>query len=168
VFQFNEDVAGFPPVTTVDLTTPGCTTTAAFTPPSKLVLVTITDINGNIMPAGTTVTFTTTNGTIVSAPANFVVPNSTACLEDSGPGYFSLPFPGTVVPGFVCPGTSSVPLGSAPLTYSVLVKSDQTQTPPAPPATAYTCSNPTPSGVLTVTVTTPRGVSTSVQIPVDD
>ncbi len=134
------------------------------------VLVTITDVNGNIMPAGTTVTFSTTNGTIVSAPTSFIVPNSVACLEDSGPGFAV--GTGTVTPGFICPGSGvptpnnfpAVPLGSAPLSYSVAISSDATLA-AGPPAV---CTNPKPTGVLTVTVTTPKGVMTSVSIPVTD
>jgi hypothetical protein len=74
--------------------------------------------------------------------------------------------------GFICPATSEVLFGNAPLSYAVTVKSDVTQTSTTDPATGFTtltCNpNTTPSGVLTVTVTTPSGVSTSVQIRVDD
>jgi hypothetical protein len=113
---------------------------------------TITDVNGNVMPAGTTVVFTTTNGTIVSAPQNFVVPNSTACLAGAGPAA-----------GFICPASSAVAIGASPLTYTVIVKSNATQDP-----TSLACSNSVPDGVLTVTVTTPKGVATSAQISVAD
>jgi hypothetical protein len=129
-----------------------CVNGVLFTPPSQSVDFTITDVNGNVMPAGTTVVFTTTNGTIVSAPQNFVVPNSTACLAGAGPAA-----------GFICPASSAVAIGASPLTYTVIVKSNATQDP-----TSLACSNSVPDGVLTVTVTTPKGVATSAQISVAD
>jgi hypothetical protein len=126
---------------------------------SASVVVTITDVNGNIMPAGTTVNFSATNGTITSAPTNFTVPNSTACLANSGPGYSIGPVPA----GFVCPGSSAVPLGSAPLSYSVSLTSNATLS-----GSPAVCTNPIASGSLTVTVSTPKGVVTSASIPVTD
>jgi hypothetical protein len=126
---------------------------------SASVVVTITDLNGNIMPAGTTVNFSATNGTITSAPTNFTVPNSTACLANSGPGYSIGPVPA----GFVCPGSSAVPLGSAPLSYSVSLTSNATLS-----GSPAVCTNPITSGSLTVTVSTPKGVVTSASIPVTD
>ncbi len=132
---------------------PLCIDGVAFSPSAQTVVFTIRDANGNIMPAGTTVTFATTNGTIVSAPTNFVVPNSTACLAGSGPAA-----------GFICPAASAVALGAAPLGYAVTVKSDATQG--ASPT--FACTNASPVGVLTVTVTTPKGLATSTSIPVND
>jgi len=164
VFQFTD--ATTTPITSVDVSTPACTAAGPFSPPIKTVLVTITDINGNIMPRGTTVAFSTTNGTIVSAPTSFTVPNSTACLAGAGPGFAVAP--GTVTPGFVCPATSAVPLGSAPLSYAIIVKSDVTQTSSGTPPVLTCNPNTTTSGVLTVTVTTPNGTSTTTQIPVND
>ena len=166
VFQFTD--AARVPIASVDVSSPVCMNGTAFTPGITTVLVTITDINANIMPQGTTVTFSTTNGTIVSAPTTFIVPNSTACLAGAGPGFVG----GAVTPGFVCPATSAVPLGSAPLAYAIIIKSDVTQastTTGTPPVTTLTCNpNTTTSGVLTVTVRTPSGVSTTTQIPVND
>src|SRR5712692_9419341 len=77
VFQVTDPATGSAK-TSIDTT--ACNTTIVSTD------ITITDVNGNLMPAGTTVDFTTTNGTIKSAPTTFVVPNSIACLADSGPG----------------------------------------------------------------------------------
>src|SRR6266513_1981085 len=164
VFQFTDAARG--PIAAVDVRLPACVDGTPYSPPVSTVLVTITDINGNIMPQGTTVTFSTTNGTIVSAPTTFTVPNSTACLAGAGPGFSVAP--GTVPPGFVCPATSAVPLGSAPLTYAIIVKSDVTQTSSGTPPTLTCNPNTTTSGVLTVTVRTPSGVSTTTQIPVLD
>jgi hypothetical protein len=127
---------------------------------SASVVVTITDVNGNIMPQGTSVSFSATNGTITSAPTTFTVPNSTACLANSGPGYSIGPVPA----GFTCPASSAVPLGSAPLSYSVSLTSNATLS--APPTVV--CTNPITSGSLTVTVSTPKGVVTSASIPVTD
>lgn len=41
--------------------------------------VQVTDVNGNVMPAGTTISFGTSNGTILTTPASYTVP-STATL----------------------------------------------------------------------------------------
>jgi hypothetical protein len=131
---------------------PTCTDGALFVPSSQSLSVTITDVNDNIMPVGTTVSFSTTNGAIVSAPQSFVVPNSTACLLGGGPA-----------PGFTCPATSAVPLGTYPLAFPVTVQSDATQD-----KTTLVCSNSKTSGVLTITVTTPKGVATTLQVPVTD
>ncbi len=142
-----------------------------FTPETLDVLVTITDVNGNIMPVGTNVVFDTTNGTIVSTPKSFVVPNSTACLNMSGPGFFAT---GTALSGFVCPGSNAtvtnivspaVPVGNPPLTYTVKIKSQATQ---SGTSGSFTCNNPANSpGVFSVTVTTtPKAVVTTNSITV--
>jgi len=149
VFQVTDPVTGSPK-TSIDTT--ACNTSIVSTD------ITITDVNGNLMPAGTTVNFTTTNGTIKSAPTSFVVPNSIACLKNSGPGFSS----GTVPAGFVCPAKSEVLLGSQLLTYRVDVISDGTGGGGSP------CTNPSVSGNLIVTVKTPLGVETSNLIPVND
>jgi len=137
-----------------------------FIPPTLDVLVTITDVNGNIMPVGTTVVFATTNGTFVSTPTSFVVPNSTACLNASGPGFAT----GTPPSGFVCPGSSgtpvapAVPVGNPPLTYTVKIKSQATE---SGTSGSFTCNNPANSpGVFSVTVTTPKAVVTTNSITV--
>jgi hypothetical protein len=137
------------PKGSVNLNVPATCTPGA----SDSVLVTVTDVNGNIMPAGTTVSFSATNGTITSAPTSFTVLNSTACLQGSGPGA-----------GFICPVSSAVPLDSPVISYVVSMTSNATIS--APPASV--CTNPISAGVLSVTVTTPKGVSTSISIPVND
>jgi len=149
------------PMPQINLTT--CTAATAFPSPAptQTVLITITDVNGNLMPAGTTVNFTTTNGTIKSAPTSFVVPNSIACLKGSGPGFSS----GTPPAGFVCPTKSEVLLGNPLLTYTVTLQSDATQSGTAAP---FTCNNTLGSGDLSVTVTTPKGITSISKIPVND
>ncbi len=130
-----------------------------FTPETRDVLVTITDVNGNIMPVGT-----------MSTPTSFVVPNSAACLNASGPGFAT----GTPPTGFVCPGSNAtianivppaVPLGNLPLTYTVKIKSEATQ---SGTSGSFTCNNPANSpGVFSVTVTTtPKAVVTTSSITV--
>ena len=156
---------------------PTCTAAAAFTPQTLTVLITVTDVNGNIMPAGTTVSFTTTNGTIQSTPTSFTVPNSAACLAGAGPGpsgFICPSSPGGTrcvlnVPaegaGFICPTSSEVLFGNAPLTYAVLLKTQATQSGTAPGP--FTCTAPSNSpGRLSVTVTTPKPVITTTSIPV--
>jgi len=95
----------------------------------------ITDIHGNAMPVGTTIKFTTTNGTITGT-SSFVVPNTSA----------KAPPLATLAPGI--------------FDFTVKLKSDATFTPAVPPAAAF-CTDPTPSGALTLTVTTPGTVVTS-------
>ncbi len=166
--QFS-DSSGTPidPITGITFAT--CTTGAPFTPPSTTVLITVTDVNGNIMPAGTSVSFSTNNGTIRSTPTSFIVPNSTACLAGAGPGGFtcsgtSCTLGASAPAGFTCPTSSEVPFGNAPLTYEVIVKSQATQSGTAVP---FTCTNSSNSpGRLSVTVTTPKGIVTTASIPV--
>jgi hypothetical protein len=132
------------------ITIPPCVG-AGFTQQAVSATVTIVDVNGNIMPAGTTVTFSTNNGTLVSQPTTFTVANSVACLSGAGPAA-----------GFICPASSAVALGSAPLAYQVTVKSDATVD------TAGVCTNTTAIGTLNVTVTTPKGIVSTASIPVND
>lgn len=84
-----------------------CSTTTAFVKPSTTVTATVTGTNnGQIMPAGTTVAFTTSNGTVL-APSSFTVPNSSGA-----PSPFSVTLEsdatqsGTTAP-FTCTNTSS-------------------------------------------------------------
>ena len=147
------------------ITFPPCVGGTPFTPPTTTILITVTDVNGNIMPFDTGVAFSTNNGTIQSTPTSFKVPNSTACLAGAGPGGFtcsgtSCTLGASAPAGFTCPTSSEVPFGNAPLTYEVIVKSQATQS-------AGTCTNPSNSpGRLSVTVTTPKGIVTTASIPV--
>jgi hypothetical protein len=130
--QFSVPAINFPP----------CTTGVAFTPSSQTVTITVSDVNDNIMPAGTTISISPTNGTIVSPLNSFTVPSSTACL----------------------PGSPKCPAGAPPLGgYDITVKTQITQS--AGPT--FTCTIPASSpGFLAVTVTTPLGVKTTATIPV--
>jgi hypothetical protein len=160
VFQITDPLTGNP---VSQITLPPCVNGTPFTPSTQRVLFTITDVNGNIMPAGTAVSFSTSNGTIVSLPTSFTVPNSTACLNGEGAGA-----------GFICPGSDTVTPanavppavqpGFAPLAYTITMKSDATQG----PTPTFTCTNTTSVGVLNVTVTTPKGVVSTASIPVND
>jgi len=107
-------------------------------------------VNGNVMPAGTTVTFTSTNGTISSAASSFTVPDSTACLVGSTG----------------CPVNAQVALGATPLTYTLTLKTAQTQTGSAAPFTCTASANS--PGELQVTVTTPKGVVTRASMTVNN
>lgn len=93
---------------------------------AQSVGIRIVDVNGNPMPAGTTIAVKTTNGTLV-VPTSFIEPNS-----------------------------SAKPIGS---NYSVNIQSDAA-------LNAGTCTDPTPNGTLTITVTTPSGVVTTQQVNV--
>jgi hypothetical protein len=95
--------------------------------------VNIVDVNGNVMPAGTKIDFSTTNGTIVSMPVSWTMPNSSAQTN----------------------GT---------FTYTVIMESDATQATAAP----FACTNAKRNGLLTVQVTTPKGLLTVQSFPVTD
>lgn len=100
----------------------------------KTFKVTVVDVNGNAMPAGTMVAFATTNGTITSA-ASYIVPNSIGCRT----GYAG------------CPASAGLAtFGDIPVT----MQSDAVFTVVTAPA-PNTCTNSSPSGTFTVTVTTP-------------
>jgi hypothetical protein len=121
-----------------------CVTTAAFTKdlPTQ-VLFTIRDANDNVMPAGTTVTFTATNGTITSLPTSFTVPNSNARLTSTGN------------------------LGGV-ITFPVSIESDATQSGAGTADSPYVCNNTRSLGDLRVTVKVPSGLETIQTIPVSD
>lgn len=85
----------------------------------------IVDSTGNPMPVGTTITVTTSDGTM------------------------------TGLSTFTEPNTNVTPAAGAS-THSVSIKNDAVVTVSGTPPVA-TCSDPTPSGVLTVTVLTPPG-----------
>jgi hypothetical protein len=88
--------------------------------------VRIVDLHGNLMPAGTTVSFAANNdGTIVWTSGDFPVQNSAIKIA-SIPAY----------------------------NYSVTIKGDGS-------LSAGTCTDSTPNGTLTVTVTTPKGNKTT-------
>ena len=120
------------------------------TQPVKTYYLRVVDVNGNPMPAGTTLTFATTNG-ILSTP-NVVIPDSSACNSN---------FAG-------CPASAaSLALGIYPLDMqsdATFTAGDPAATPPVPD----TCTNPKNSGVLTVTVTSPKGLITTANISVID
>ncbi len=108
-----------------------CTDGVAFNNAQIKFDVIITDVNGNVLPEGTTISFTTTNGTILTTPTSYKVPNTSAKI---------------------------------PPTYPIIMQSDATQS--APPT--LTCSNAQANGIFTVTVTTPKGLSTYGTIAITD
>jgi hypothetical protein len=94
-----------------------CTDGVAFINTPVTVDVSVTDANGNIMPAGTTISFTATNGTI-TGPTDFTVSNaapdlgaaitySTTMISDATQG---------AGPGFIC--TNAVTSGSLKVTVT--------------------------------------------------
>jgi len=120
-----------------------CSTTAAFTQPSATVVFTIGDVNGNVMPAGTTINFATTNGTIpASSTSSYTVPNSSAKVN--------------------------VGAADGVGNFAVTVQSDATQSTNVTPPPAFGCTNLVSSGQLTATVKTPSGRTTTLSIPVTD
>lgn len=97
--------------------------------------VKVIDMNGNAMPAGTTVAFSTDNGTITS-PSSLIIGSNTGCLGS----YAGCPV-SAAVPGF----------GDIPVTM---------KTESIPPA----CANTTPNGTFTVTVTTPSNPAATLGV----
>lgn len=121
------------------ITFPLCQNGTAFSPGSRTLLVTVNDVNGNVMPVGTSVAFTATTGSITSTPTSFTIPNSIACRADGN---------------VKCPTNSQVPLtilADNVLAFEVVVKTGQTQD------NNLLCTYPTTSpGRINATVTTPE------------
>jgi hypothetical protein len=119
---------------------PPCTTAAPFTPGSVSFNVVVADVNGNAMPEGTTISFSTTNGQIMTTPTTYEVPSTSA---------------------------------RSLATYPVTIQSDATQSSRFGTGTStspyyYLCYNTKPSGIFTVTVTTPKGVASYQYVTVID
>jgi len=127
-----------PPLATLDL---GGTNVASACNVPTTATFRITDIHGNAMPAGSTISFATSNGTLTGT-TSFVVPNTSANVVTS-PAAFN---------------------------YTVGIKSDAafTAAVAGPPAVAAFCTDTTPSGTLTVSVTTPLGTVTTGSIAVNN
>ena len=117
---------------------------------SEQVDLRIVDVRGNPMPVGTKIAVTTTDGTI-SGTGSFVQGNTNV----TPPPFI----------GFSPPPSSGV------ANYTVFVRDDGVMTSTLNPVTGVTtiaCVDPTASGVLTVTVTTPGGTITTAQFPVSN
>jgi hypothetical protein len=103
--------------------------------------VTVVDLHGNAMPAGTTIGFASDNGTF-SGLTSFVVPDTIGCRSS----YLG------------CPASPPATVGSPTFgDLGVTMKSDATYTPGDPnanPPTQPACVDRTPSGTFTVTVKT--------------
>lgn len=153
VVLFSGSVANVTPSQT-QVTLPPCTTTATYTRPTQNVTFTVVDQRGNVMPAGTAIRFTTTNGGLIDPntgnatnQVSFTVPTSAACTGSSCP---------VAAPKI----TSGDRIGS----FTVTVQADASQSP-----TTNACTNTNDTGNLTVTVTSPSGrVSPAVSIVVRD
>jgi hypothetical protein len=141
VVSFYDAVTLAPIVPATGIVFPACDPATPFTPTARDVYINVTDGNGNAMPAGTTIAFTSTSGTITTTPLTFSVPNTTACLT-----------------GFAgCPASAMQPLINSVFTYQVGIRTSATQTGSAAP---FTCSAAT-TGSFTVTVTTPKNIVTT-------
>ena len=117
--------------------------------------VTVVDQNGNAMPAGTTVAFSTTNGIITSA-TSYVVGDTIACRIGINPNTITVANP-LGVP-YDCPAW----IGSTGFGDSIVtMRGDAALVDTLNPITGVTttaCSNANgSSGTFTVTVTTPSG-----------
>ncbi len=153
VFSGSTAKISAPPL--VDLT-PYCSTSTVYDRPRKDVLVQITDDRGNVMPAGTQIRFTTSNGSLINPASgvqtnqiSFTVPNSSACLSSSS----------------FCNGALKISDGDGIGSFRVTVQADASQTPVVDSAgntTGYTCTNTNSTGLLTVSVTSPSGRASPV------
>ena len=108
------------------------------------VTVTVVDTNGNAMPAGTKIDFTTDNGS-VPTPASWTVPDTIGCRTG---------FPG-------CPASAASPTFGD---IAVSLISDATYA-VGPPAT---CTNAKSGGTFFVKVTTPKGSITNYTMGIID
>ena len=122
-----------------------CTNGTVFANTPVKVYIQVTDLHGNIMPAGTTIEASTkNNGTVVIDPSS-PVSDGTGCVH--GDSDFPL-----------CPA------GAPDLTpNSVLLSSDATQN-----ATTLDCTNAQSSGFLVISVTTPKGLKTEAYFTITD
>jgi hypothetical protein len=122
--------------------------------------VTVVDLNGNAMPVGSTVAFSSSNGIVTSAAPSYTVPDTTSCRIGTNP-ITGLPYD--------CPAsTGSANFGNTLVT----MKSDATLVDTVNAITGVTttaCSNANGSnGTFTVTVTTPSGKVTTGIVGVTD
>lgn len=146
----NPDVFNTSPVGTLALDS--CVTGSAWqaTDSPTVVYLQITDERGNALDGGTTVSASTTNGTIILSPVS-TLSDTTECV--SGDSAYT-----------GCPKTAPHDVTNVNLTALTIV-SDATQSGTSAP---YTCSNTSSFGYLTITVSTPKGNDTSLVIPVSD
>ncbi len=130
---------GAPPAAATSINLPACDNMVGgvTTMDATTYYVRVVDVNGNAMPTGTTISFATSNGTLLST-ASFTTLNDSGCS--------------TAYAG--CPSSAGTALFGY---YPVTLQSDATYTAPVAPAVIGTCTNTKTSGVLTVTVRTPGG-----------
>ena len=122
-----------------------CTTGVAFANTPVTVFLQVTDLHGNVMPAGTTITATAkNNGTVLIDPST-PVGDSTACVHGD------TDFP-------LCPA------GAPDLSPdSIVLSSDATQD-----SGTLACTNKSTSGYLVIEVTSPKGLKTSTYFSLTD
>jgi hypothetical protein len=130
------------PVVELPACVPGFTGTSGAGAAASFV-VRILDVNGNAMPAGTTVAFSTTNGKLLSPTDEFVQPSTAACRT-----------------GGTCPASAAV---STFGDHVVTMKSDATYD-----KTSGDCSNTEADGVLKIKITTPNKLVTPATVSVTD
>jgi hypothetical protein len=154
---FLKPIKPIPPATQIVLALPHCTNGVPFDSTSGSLTFAIRDENpttfvnntlpGNVLPAGTKITFKSTNGTIVS-PTSYVVPS-------------------TNTPYQILPGGESIWI------YTVTLVSDATQTGLGGTVNGvkepdYVCTNPITNGFLSIEVTTPLGLTTNALYKITD
>ena len=121
-----------------------CTDGVAFNNNPVTVYLQITDLHGNTMPAGSTVQVATTNGNVEVTPATPIT-DSIGCVH--GDSQFT-----------------ACPAGAPALATSFFIMtSDATQN-----ASTLACTNSKTNGLLTISVTTPKGTTTDTIYSVTD
>jgi hypothetical protein len=152
VVIFSSSVPDISKIDQSDFELPKCQTTTQILNKSVRRVILLSDLNGNALPAGTTVSFATTNGNITS-PASYTVPDSVAC----------------VVPGSAkCPARNTELFSTDAGRYPVQIEADWTQAATPGNPNLFTCTNTRSSGVLTMTIRTPLGRVTNVLMTVND
>lgn len=111
--------------------------------PATTFTVRILDVNGNAMPAGTTILFSTNNGKLLAPSEPFVQPNTTTCRS-----------------GGACPPSAADPTFGD---YQIVMKTDATYD-----KTTGICTNTESEGIFSVKVTTPKGLITPATATVTD
>ena len=136
-----------------------CVNSGVFNNTPRTLTFTLSDLHGNVMPAGTKVEFASTNGTIVAQGGDYPVGNSNACMDAVGPvGLLPFVVAGSAFAPGLCP-----PPAARLARYDVVLKSDATQD-----KTTGVCTNTDTTGFLNIKVTTPGGTITTVPVDVND
>jgi hypothetical protein len=106
---------------------PACVDGVAFTPGTVSFNVVVADLHGNVMPADTTISFGTTNGTIINTAPSYTVPDTS-----TAPPTYSVTIQSDATqgagPGFVCSNTKATGIFTVTVSTPKGIKSYQYMT----------------------------------------